>query len=181
MRLFALLLAGVLCFSVSARAQEMKLGFVQVDRIMQGFPEHEDASKTYEKELESWQIQLNEYQSEIQAMEEKFQQRAMLYSPERKQEESEKILDTRTTAVKFYQDIFGQGGKAEQRKIELLTPIYDKVNRAIEMLGERDGFSMIFNAQGLLFAKDQYDLTEDVLKLLKTGISSSSSAGAPRR
>ncbi|MEA1997293.1 MAG: OmpH family outer membrane protein, partial [Gemmatimonadota bacterium] len=153
--------------------------------LIQNFPEHEDASKTYEKELESWETQLKEYQTELAAMEEEFKQRAMLYSPEKKNEKTTEILNKRKEAVSFYQDIFGPQGKAEQRKYELLTPIYDKVNRAIEILGEREKYTMIFNAQGLLFAKQELDLTEEVLKVLKSGVeispSSSRGSGSSRR
>ena len=185
MRILIVLLSAALSLPLTLAAQQVKIGFVQVERMMQDFPEWEDASKTYEKEIESWQMQLNEYETDIQSMTEEFQQRAMLYSPERKQQEQEKILEKRQEAVKFYQDIFGQGGKAEQRRIELMTPIYDKINRAIEILGEREGYSMIFNAQGLLFAKPEFDLTEEVLKILKAGVevsrSGSGSSGGPRR
>lgn len=185
MRILIILLSAALGFASALKAQEAKIGFVQVELVMQGFPEWEDASKTFEKELESWQMQLSEYESEIQSMEQEFEQRAMLYSPERKQEESEKILEKRQEAVKFYQDVFSQGGQAEKRRLELLNPIYDKINRAIEILGERESYSMIFNAQGLLFAKPEFDLTEEVLKILKAGVdvspSSSRGSGGSRR
>ena len=113
-------------------------------------------------------------------MEEEYQQRAMLYSPEKKKEKQEEILTKRQEAVKFYQDIFGPQGKAEQRKMELLSPIYDKVTRAIEILGERDEYTMILNAQGLLYAKEELDLTEEVLKILKAGVDMSPAGGTRR-
>jgi len=165
--------------------QQFKIGFVQVEALMQNFPEHEDASKTYEKELEGWNTQLQEYQSGVTAMEEEYKQRVMLYSPEKKREKEEEILNKRKDATQFYQDIFGPQGKAEQRKIELLTPIYEKINRAIEVLGERDKYTMIFNAQGLLYAKQELDVTDEVLKILKAGVdispSSSKTSGTPRQ
>ena len=74
--------------------------------------------------------------------------------------------------------------KIEQRELELLTPIYEKVNRAIEILGERENYTMIFNAQGLLYAKEELDLTDEVLKILKAGVdisSSSRSSSRPRK
>ena len=186
MRILSLILGAILGLATIAAAQTYKIGYVQVDLLMQNFPEHEDASKTYDKELESWQTQLNEYQQEIQSLEEEFQQRAMLFSPEKKREKQDEILTKRQEAVKFYQDIFAQGGKADQRKMELLTPIYDKINKAIEVLGKRENYTMIFNAQGLLYAKQEMDITDEVLKILKAGVESSSTSGgtgtaAPKR
>ena len=89
LRILSLILGAILGLATIAAAQTYKLGYVQVDLLMQNFPEHEDASKTYDKELESWQTQLNEYQQEIQSLEEEFQQRAMLFSPEKKREKQD--------------------------------------------------------------------------------------------
>ena len=153
-----------------AWAQDVKIGYVQVEYLISNFPEHDDASKTYEKEVSSWQTQLNEYQKELVDMQEEYKQRSMLYSPEKKREKEEAINNKQRDATQFYQEYFGPQGKAEQRKIELLTPIYDKVNRAIEIFGEKEDYTMIFNAQGLLYAKDGYDCTEEVLEILKAGV-----------
>lgn len=180
MRILAITLAAVLGLTSFAMAQDIKIGYVQVERVMQNFPEHEDASRTYEKEIETWRTQLGEYEQQIVQMQEEFEQRQMLFSPEKKREKSEEIISLRNEMAKFYQDIFDEGGKAEQRQTELWTPIYAKINRAIEILGERDNYAMIFNAQGLLYAQDNLDVTEQVLEILKAGVDVSTSS-APRR
>lgn len=180
MRILAFILTAVMGMASLATAQDLKIGFVQVERLMQNFPEHDDASRTYESELQSWQTQLNEYEQQIGTLQEEFEQRAMLFSPEKKREKQEEILSKRQEAVKFYQDVFAEGGKAEQRQTELWKPIYAKINRAIEILGERETYAMIFNAQGLLYARDSLDVTEQVLEILKAGVDVSTST-APRR
>jgi len=185
LRSLTITLSLMLLFTASAMAQQLKIGYVQVELLTQNFPEYEDASKTYEKEIQAWEAQLKEYQTDQAAMEEEYKQRAMLYSPEKKREKEEEILKKRQEAIEFYQGVFGPQGKAEQRKFELLNPIYDKINRAIEILGQRDNYTMIFNAQGLLYAKEELDITEEVLKVLKAGVdvtpSGSKSTGATRR
>ena len=184
MRIPSIILAATLMIAAAALGQEIKIGFVQVEPLMENFPEHEDATKTYEKELSNWQKQIDQYQADLASMEEEYQQRAMLYSPEKKREKQEEILARRQEAVQFYQKIFGPQGDAEKRKIELLSPIYEKVTRAIEILGERDGYTMIFNAPGLLYSKEELDLTDEVLKILKAGVDMAPAGGtrrSPRR
>ena len=182
LRRLTFILLALLGMASLAAAQDLKVGFVQVERLMQNFPEHEDASKTYEKELQAWKDQLSDYQTQIEQMEEEFQQRAMLFSPEKKKEKQDEINNKRQEANKFYQDVFSEGGKAEQRQNELWAPIYAKINKAIEILGQRENYSMIFNAQGLLYAKDSLDVTDQVLEILKAGVDvSTSTSTAPRR
>ncbi len=180
MRIFAIVVAAVIGLVSLVQAQDLKIGYVQVERVMQDFPEHDDASLTYEKELQSWQTQLNEYQQQIAQLEEEFEQRNMLFSPEKKREKANEITAKRQEATKFYQDVFAEGGKAEQRQSELWTPIYAKINRAIEILGERESYAMIFNAQGLLYAQEALDVTESVIEILKAGVDVKTSSG-PRR
>lgn len=175
------MLALALSLAPIVKAQDLKIGYVQVERLAQNFPELDDANKTYEKELQSWQTQLQDYEKQISSLEQEFEQRAMLFSPEKKREKQDEILTKRQEATKFYQDIFAQGGKAEQRRMELLTPIYDKINRAIEILGQRDNYTMIFNAQGLLYAKEELDLTDEVIKILKAGVEVSPAGGTSKR
>lgn len=178
MRITILSLVALVAFSAVSYAQDIKIGFVQVEALIQNFAEAEDAAKTYEKEVESWQSQINEYQSQLNLLQEDYKQKSMLYSPEKQREKQEEMQKKNQEAVKFYQDVFGPEGKAEQRKMELLAPIYDKINRAIEILGEREKYAMIFNAQGLLYARDGMDLTEDVLRILRAGVDVSPSSGA---
>ena len=180
MRILAIILSALVGLASVAAAQDVKIGYVQVERLMQNFPEHEDASKTYEKELNSWKTQMSEYEQQLQQMSEEFEQRAMLFSPEKKKEKQDEIISKRQEAAKFYQDVFSEGGKAEQRQSELWAPIYAKINKAIEILGARDNYSMIFNAQGLLYAQESLDITDAVLVILKAGVDVSTS-GSTRR
>ena len=178
-RIVILLLSIIMSTGSILSAQQIKVGFVQVERLLQDFPEYKDANDVYGKELEAWQKQMNEYRAAIQSMVEELQQRANLYSAERKQKEGEKINNKQQEAQKFSQEIFGQGGKAEQRKMELLSPIHEKVIKAIDILGKRDNYSLIFNDQSLLFGKEQLDLTDEVLKILKAGIPDSEGSAKP--
>ncbi len=180
MRILAIVVAAIVGLVSFAQAQDLKIGYVQVERVMQNFPEHEDASRTYEKEIQSWKTQLNEYEQQITQLQEEFEQRAMLFSPEKKREKQDEIMDKRQEASKFYQDVFADGGKAEQRQTELWAPIYAKINRAIEILGERENYSMIFNAQGLLYARETLDVTDKVLEILKAGVDVSTSSSRSR-
>lgn len=180
MRYLVITLLAVIGLASVAAAQDIKIGYVQVERVMQNFPEHEDASRTFEKELQSWQTQLQEYDQEIQQMKEEFQQRAMLFSPEKQREKQEEILAKQQEATQFYQDVFGEGGKAAQRRAELWDPISVKINRAIQILGERENFTLIFDAQGLLFAQEALDATDSVVEILKAGVEIPASGTAPR-
>ncbi|MEA2064648.1 MAG: OmpH family outer membrane protein [Gemmatimonadota bacterium] len=178
MRALIITLTATLAIAASVFGQENKIGYVQLELLMQNFPETEDAVKTWEKEVAGWQKQLQEYQAEIMRMEEEYKQRAMLFSPEKKREKEEELKSRTKEAVEFQQRIFGQEGEAEKRRLDLLRPIYEKVYRACDIYGQQEGYVMIFNSQGLIYAKDELDLTEEVLKILKAGVDMAPSGGA---
>jgi outer membrane protein len=65
-------------------------------------------------------------------------------------------LDTRT-------------GEAAQEREKRLTPIREKVLRAIESVAKEDGFTFVFDRANVLYADAKVDLTYKVIDRLKRG------------
>ena len=71
----------------------------------------------------------------------------------------------------FTQEKFGPEGELMRKNIELSEPIFQKINDAIQGMAEEEGYDFIFDAaapsSGLVFAKEEYDLTESLLELME--------------
>ena len=169
MRRSMIVLAAALSFAVPALAQQNKFGYVDIEILVQSYPDFETASKTYEREVTAWQSQMKAKQDSLAALEQEYNQKAMLLSPDKKKAMEENYLTRKQAALQAYQDIFGPQGRAKQREVDLLSPLYDKINQAIQTLGKRDGYTMIFKQEGLLFAQETLNITDQVLVVLKAG------------
>ena len=71
----------------------------------------------------------------------------------------------------FTQEKFGPEGELMRKNIELSEPIFKRINDAIQGMAEEEDYDFIFDAaspsSGLVFAKEQYDLTDQLLELME--------------
>jgi len=170
LRAFILALAAVLSFTSISSAQTVKIGYVKVDLLLSRFPDFTNAQAALKKEAEAWQSEMENYQKQLSALQENYRQKSTLVSPEKQREMQTEIMKKTQEAQNFQQSIIGPEGKAEKRKNEMMAPINEKVNKAINLVGERDKYTVILSDETLLYANSTTDVTEEVLKVLSAGL-----------
>lgn len=170
MRAFILALAAVLSLTSVSSAQTVKIGYVKVDMLLSRFSDFTNAQAALKKEAEAWQTEMENYQKQLSALQDNYRQKSTLVSPEKQREMQTEIMKKTQEAQNFQQSILGPEGKAEKRKNEMMGPINEKVNKAINLVGERDKYTIILSDETLLFANSTTDVTEEVLKVLSAGL-----------
>ena len=68
----------------------------------------------------------------------------------------------------FTREISAPGGKAERRMNELVTPLYDEIQAAIEKVAIEDNYDFVFNSVGLAYARKELDITDKVIEILES-------------
>lgn len=153
-----------MCCIVSM-GQAQKFGYVNSATILTEMPEVKQA----EANLEAMQKQL---QKKGQGMVEKLQQDYAVVqqkvergelSPKQQEEEGKKLQTRQEEIAKFEQDMMKQ---LQDKRSELLDPIYKKVNDAIKAVATEQGFQFIFDQGVLLYSEE----TLDVSAMVKTKI-----------
>ena len=168
--LVAALAAIVLPIAAAAQQQGLKLGYVDSNRIIESSPGIAEAKASYEKEASEWKAALDAKKKELTTLYEDYQKQSAILSPDKKAEKQQAILAKEREMQEYFQQKFGPQGEAGAREKELLKPIYDRVNKAIEEVRAAESYSLIFDIQaGALAAGDPaLDLTERVIERLKT-------------
>ena len=146
--------------------KQLKIGHVNVVEIVTALPESDSAQLLLEKDskelelmLENMQVELNNLANDFEINQEAFSELI------RKTKESE-ILDMREKIYNFQQNANTQ---LQQRNYELLQPIYEKVQSAINEVATREGFTYILDiSKGSVAytANDSQNISEIVLKEL---------------
>jgi outer membrane protein len=173
---FSIALSLVLAVSVLG---QVKLAYVDSQKIIQTFPPALDAQKKLEAENNQWAQELQKMQEDLKALNDRLEQQSLLLSDAKKKEAAQEIQNLAVKAQQYQAEKWGEQGKFFQRRTELLQPVFDKINAIISKIGQEDGYDFIFDTQAgnLLFAKPSHNLTDDVLaRLEKEGASTAGTA-----
>jgi outer membrane protein len=182
-RAAVVLVAGLALLPAAARAQQtQKIGFVDSNKIIEATPGIAEAKAAYEKQAEQWKADLVAKQKELTDLQDEYKKQAAILSPDKKTEKEQLILEKQKAAQDYFQAKFGPQGEASAKEKELLKPIYDRINKAIEEVRADESYALIFDVQaGALAAGDpSLDLTDKVVAKLKSqAATASATAPAP--
>ncbi len=150
----------------SARAQ-MKIRFINSQRILDEYPALQEVQKQIDDLKKKYEDEFNKKQQEGQTLLDEIQNQSLLLSPEKKAEKEARLQSIQMELERFYVEKFGPQGELFKKKRDLEQPIIDKINGVIQRIGQEEGYDFVLDSvQGLLYAKDEYDITERVLEEL---------------
>jgi len=159
-----LIIAGIIGMIVvlagSSSIAQVKLGYIDSQRILMNYQGAIDAQKKLESERNSMALEFQKLQEEFTTGQQNLEQQSMLLSEQSKREKEKELQNLVLRIQQFQQE---KEQELLQRRDELLKPVYEKINEAITKIGEDEGFDLIFDAASLLFAKDAFDLTDKML------------------
>lgn len=160
--LFAVALTMGMGFGVNA--QSVKIGHVDSSVIMEIMPERtkiEQDFQTFQTELESQvQTMLMEYQNKVQD----YQANQATMSNLIRQSKEKEIIDLETRINDFRSNA---DAALQSKYLELVSPLIEKVQTAIDQVGKEKGFTYIFDKSSqsgtLVFIGDNaIDITAEV-------------------
>ena len=160
----------VACCATSASAQ-LKVGYIDSEVLKERLPEFRDAQRTLEQLRQDYENQAKDREAKLLKLQEDFRRQELLLSEAKKAELQAEFETKMQQLNQFTQEKFGPEGELMRKNIELSEPIFQKINDAIQGMAEEKGYDFIFDAaapsSGLVFAKEEYDLTEQLLELME--------------
>jgi outer membrane protein len=152
-----------------ASATAQATGYVNTETILSNIPEYIQAQQQLERLKSQYEVQIEREVATIENLFKKYQsEKSMLNDLQRQSRENEII--TKERAVKERQaEIFGQDGLMSTRSKQLLDPIKNIVQGAIDIVAKESGVVIVFDlasVQGVIFTDPRGDLTPRVLNKL---------------
>lgn len=160
----AFLLLAFVAFFSAAQAQTLKIGHIDSNEIMSIMPEKltvENKLKEFETQLETeLRAMMTEYQTKITD----YQNNLATMSNLIKASKEKEITDLQTRIQDFQQNADAEFGN---KRVELLTPVIDKVKKAIDEVGKENKYTYIIDSATGVLLHTGPD-ADDVTKLVKT-------------
>lgn len=164
----------LLGFGLGPATAQLKMGYVNSNKILEKYKEAIDVRKQLADLNEQWKQEARDKEKNIQGLQEQLESQSLLLSEERKTAKQQEIQNLYLEYQQFLQDKWNpQGGEAVKKEVELIQPVYDKINAAIKKIGDAEGFSYIFDvvAGNVLYAGvDQIDLTDRLIEELNKNL-----------
>jgi outer membrane protein len=153
-------LAGLLA-GFPAAAQEGRIGFVNLDRILRDAAPAVRAQKKIEGEFSRREQELAKLAEGLKRMQEQLEKNAVTMSEAdrrtREREFNDQSREFQRKQREFREDL-------NQRRNEELAGVLERANRAVRQIAEQEKFDIIF--QEAVYASPRIDITEKVIKLL---------------
>jgi len=160
--------------SFSVSQAQLKLGYVDSQKILAQYQEAIDAQNKLEQIKNQYQAEYEGKVREYQTLAQEIESQSLLLSEEKKKEKLKELQDKATQIDKYkYEKLNPEGGEFYRKNQELFQPIIKKINDIIAKVGAEEEYDMIFDASSgaLLHALPKYDLTERILEELNKGVS----------
>ena len=157
----------ILIISIVAFA-EMKFAYINSDKVLAEYSEAKKAKEElakWNKDQEGKAIQMEQG---IKKLEEEFKNMSVMISEEKKNEKMQEGQKKLMEYQQFKEQVWGQTGEFYKKNQTLMQPIIDKINEVIKSVSEKGKYDYVFDANTgtLLFAKPEYEITDEVLKVL---------------
>ena len=155
------LAALVLAVFAQTAAAEVRVGFVNSDRVMKEATPAKKAQQKLEKEFEKRDQELQRIARDLKSMQEDLERNGpTMADGDRRNKEralTELNRDFQRKQREFREDL-------NQRRNEELASVLDKANRTVKELAEQENYDIIF--QEAVYANPRIDLTDKVIKSL---------------
>jgi len=153
---------AALCFCVlPAVAQELKLGYVNSERVLRDSAPAKAAQAKLEAEFGRRERELNDIRNRLKAAADKFEKDAPTLPESEKTRRQRELVDQERDLQRkqreFQEDL-------NQRKNEELAAVVERANRVIRQIFETEKYDAIL--QEVVFAGPRVDITDKVIRAL---------------
>jgi len=158
-----LLLVIPLLVLQNVSAKELKVGVVDIARVLEASPQAEIARKKLQDEFTPREKALISEQEKIRNLEEQLVRDGAIMSESERNRIERKVLSSKRDA-KRNQDEFRED--LNFKRSEILDNLQRKLVATIQQYAKDEGFDILL-AEGVIYASDSINITEDVLAKLK--------------
>jgi len=146
-------------------AKEVKIGFVESKKIFSEYQATVSANSQFNEFVGALRDSAGRLQVDIEKLKNELDAQKLLLSEEARLKKLDEIETLNRSYNQFLQDIFGPGGKVEQKNDELMAPLLKKINDAVAKIAQGEGFSAVMDlTEGVFFASPDLNLTDLVIK-----------------
>jgi Skp family chaperone for outer membrane proteins len=168
-KLFILVLILSCSLSANAQAKGVKIGYIDMDYILENVPDYKEASIQLEQKAQKWKQDVEVKKNEITKLEENLKTERALLTKELIDEREGEIKFLKNEILDYQQKRFGPNGDLIVQKASIIKPVQDQVFNAVQDLAEAKKYDFIFDKSSdltMLFSAKRYDVSDQIIRTI---------------
>jgi len=149
-------------------AADLKIGFIDSERIFSEYAGTQEAQKSFNREVQELTKTAREKKTEIDDLQRKLDSQGPMLSEAKRDEQNQVLQKKIADYDAFVQKNWGPQGQVSKLNESFLKPIVDRVHKIVTTFGTDEGYSIILDAAdgNIIFGDKSLDLTDRVLQQL---------------
>ena len=143
----------------------LKVGFVDMTKLFNEYQETKTKTALFEKDWNDAQEEINRRAERVRELNERLEGQESTLSENDRRGLEEQIAEAERD-VKDYYDLSLK--RLRRREQEIKKELLEKLQKAVDDYGTREGYSIIFRKSTLLHAAQTFDLTDEILRQVNT-------------
>ncbi len=164
-----LFLALIVTNAFQAQTRGTKVGYIDMEYILQNVPAYTEAQNQLEEKAQKWKQEIEAKKNEINKLKEALKTEKALLTKSLIEERSAEITFVENEVLDYQQKRFGPNGDLMIQKLELTKPVQDQVFTAVQDIAEAKKYDFIFDKTSdftLLFAAKKFDISDQIIRIL---------------
>jgi len=165
-----LFILTVVCFLSSISYSQLKIGYVDSDALLEQMADAQDARQQLDQFIQEWQGELSKLEREWKSKYDDYEKRKLIMSDQTRAETESELIKLEEKISEYREKKFGTNGELFLKQDELMKPVQNKLFTIIKDVAKEKELDFVLDRSGgvlILFAKEEHDITNDVLKKLK--------------
>ena len=164
-----LFLSLVIVQTINAQTRGTKVGYIDMEYILQNVPDYTEATIQLEQKAQKWKQEIESKKVELNKIKEALKAEKALLTKELIDERETEITFLENEMLEYQQKRFGAKGDLMLQKSILAMPIQDQVFTAIQDIAVARKYDFIFDKSSdltMLFADKRFDISDQVVRVL---------------
>ena len=160
----------VLAGMMSYAQQQVRVGFLDVNRVLEGLSEYQTSNAQLETKIALWKEEAETRQKQIDTLQKILDTEKPLLTQEIIEERTEDIAFEQEQLDAYKQKRFGPEGDWMAQKVIILQPVQDKILDAVREVADNRKLDYVFDrsAEILVFhSEKKYDISELVIRYIE--------------
>ena len=165
MKRLGMIMAAMIALTSIPALAEVKVGYVDLQRAIEGTSTGKKARAELEKEFKAKKKDLEKKEKDLKKMTEDFEKKKLVLSDDVKRR---KEVELQQEILKFRKLVQESELNIRKREQQLTKPIVEKLQKAVAEVAKTKKVGMVLNQnknfRTVLWASDEVDLTDEVIK-----------------